>query len=167
MAPEITVAAEETPPPVVTEAVAEAAVEIAQIEADRDIALATIHTESNEAQTDAVLEQSAAETDEDVAWLKAELAYLRTQCETNGADLLSEREARTLLQQQMTIQGEQIAALLLLTPLPNLAENQPPAETPASDGAEDGPRENPAPDSDPAEETPPAPADKRRRRFLQ
>lgn len=62
------------------EAVADASVKVAEIEANRDIELARIHTESNEAQTDAVLEASTRERE-----LEVELNACRI--------LLAEREA--------------------------------------------------------------------------
>lgn len=164
MTVELVSAGEATPPPVTAEA-ADAAVEIARIEAERDVELATIHTESNEAQTEAVLEAQAEAEDEDVTWLRGELALLQGRCEMNEVALSNLTGEVEMLRQTQATQTDQIAALLLLTQPPNSEGTPPPdQETPPPDG-EAGPRESPA--ADPAEEAPPPPANVRKRRFLQ
>lgn len=153
----------------------QADVDIATIEAARDIELATINAESNETQTEAVLDAQANAEDEDLIWLRGELATLQERCETNAAELLNQRgemislrtEHNSMLERLTQAEATQ-AGLLLLTPPPNSEQGQQPPET--ESGGEDGPRENPGeqpPPADPAEETPPAPANRRKRRFLQ
>lgn len=110
---------------------ATAAVEIAQINADRDVAIAAEQTAQAAAHTGAIVavaEVEAETDDEEVIWLKAELASLRVQCETNAGAL-------SALQQVTQAQGQQIAELTgllssLTAPLipPQLSANPNPAE---------------------------------------
>jgi hypothetical protein len=116
-----------TPP--ATEASASAAVEIATIEAERDIALATLNAESNEAQTTAVLENAALSDEEDVEWLRAELAALRERCATNEGALSSLETTLVSLSAQVGEMAGGLASLMAsLTPPPPL--ETPPEEVP-------------------------------------
>jgi hypothetical protein len=111
---------------------------------------------------------AAGETeDEDVTWLRNDLASLRALCETNAGELSALREQVTMLEARQLSTEQLTAVLALLTPPPNSGEeNSPPAnseENTGEDGQKDGPE-----GTNPADETPPAPApEKRRRRFLQ
>lgn len=122
-----------------------AAVEIAQINADRDVAIATEETTRQAAQTEAmvtVAEVEAETDDEDVQWLKAELASLRAQCETHAGSLSAQAEV-------IQAQGAQIAELTGLVAALTSQLNPPPLspaepETPAvvdpESAVADGPR---------------------------
>jgi len=132
--PDVLVVAE-TLPPQQTEPLAEAAVEVAQIEANRDIAIAQQHTE----QTRIVAEANDAETEEDIAWLRAELDARRAHCERNENEIQNLRAALLTTQDQVTQLAEQMA---MLTGLVMADKPPPPQSTP-----EPSPNPNP-PDAD-------------------
>lgn len=85
---------------------AAATVEVATIEAERDIALAQEVTKQVEIAADA-----AVTDDEDMIWLRGELADLRARCETNAADLLQNQAAMQAMSEQNQQMAEQIAVL--------------------------------------------------------
>lgn len=132
------------------EAAGEAAVEIAQINADRDVAIAaeqTAQTEAVASTTVAVAEIEADAEDEDVAWLRNELGGLRAQCETA-------RDGLSVLRELVTAQGLQIAEMagllagLTAATIPPTSLQEPAQETetinPESVAAA-GPRDESAP----------------------
>lgn len=107
------------------EAVADGAVEIAQIDADRSVAVATIHAE-----TDVALAEIAAENDEeDIAWLRGELASLRELSAMNAVGLSALEASMVAMSAQ---QGEIVSGLATIlasqTPPPPL-ETPPVTET--------------------------------------
>lgn len=121
----------ETPPSEQQEvATAEAAVEIAQIAAERDIAIAEINAET----TATIVEAGAEQDDEDIEWLRGELADLRGQCETLRAELSNTQamltETNLRLDQMTETMAAQAAALTLLSP-PQPSEPEPGPEPPA------------------------------------
>ena len=134
---EPSVVVEQTPPPESVEAAGEAAVAIAEIQADRDIEIAQINADT----TEAVIEAAAEAEDEDIAWLKAELADLRARCETSEAAssnaLAMVGEVRQEVASLTETVATQAAALILLSP-------PPPSEPPPPEGGEPPP-EPPAP----------------------
>jgi hypothetical protein len=161
-APVVVVGSPDATTTAAAEATASAAVEIAQIEADRAVAIETIAAETARIG----IEASTAENEDDVAWLRAELASLRGQCEMNAAGLSSLEAAQVALSAQV---GEMASGLTMLvassTPLPpsETPPETPPQEAPqnALEGGEGGQRASQeAPD-----ETPPA-ARRQRRRWL-
>lgn len=99
----------------VESATGDADVEIARIEGETAVALAEIHAESNETQTEAMLEaQSEADDDgRDVEWLVAELDGLRGSHATLAGDLSATREELTLLRTQMAEMEGLLAGLIL------------------------------------------------------
>jgi hypothetical protein len=145
----------------VESATSDADVEIARIEAEKDIALAEIHTESNEARTEAVLE-AQAETDDgrDVEWLVAELAGLRGSQETHAAELSAVREQVALLQTAQAETAGLLAGLILSQSTPPPPSDTPP-ETPPSGEGDTAPEGNTVPEPPEqvvADKTPKTPA---------
>lgn len=135
------------PSPVTEQAVpaemAGAAVAVAEIQADRDVAIAEIQAET----TVAVIE--AGTDDEDVQWLRDELATLQARCATLEGASSSQEAAIVALSAQV---GEMASGLAILiastqppslppTPLETVTET-PPAEAPEAvlDDAGAGPR---------------------------
>ena len=116
-----TVVVAEAPSPEEMETVADAAVEIAEVNAERDVALAELSADT----TVAVAEIEAVD-DEELAWLRNELNNLSTACVTN-ADTLSALTTRCEAleqqnQQMMETLTAQAAILTLLNPPPPLEE---------------------------------------------
>lgn len=145
--------------PAVIEAPASVAdVEIAQIEADRDIALAEIHTESNEAQTEAVLE-AQADDGKDVEWLITELAGLRASQETHAGNL-SEHEGRlTAMEHQIAEMSGLLAGLILANPpTPSPPSGEGTGEEIPSGEEGTGQEENTGQEAPPRDQTPKTPA---------
>lgn len=103
-------------------AAGEAAVAVAEIQADRDVAIAEIHAETNVA----AIEAEADADDEDVVWLRNELAGLRGQCETNAGELSVLRDAFQSLETQMASLTETVVAQAAILSLLN---PPPPSET--------------------------------------
>ena len=114
---------------------ADAAVAIAEIEADRDVKLATLTNETIEA----VAEIEAAEDDEieDLEWLNSRLDALE-------ASLASRVETVTApLMELLTQVSAMLTSLLILIPSPPMEpETMEPATEPENpDAAEEGPQE--------------------------
>jgi hypothetical protein len=113
---EPSVVVEQTPPPESVEAAGEAAVAIAEIQANRDVEIAQINADT----TEHVIEAEAASDDEDIQWLRGELADLRGLCEMNAGALSALQQSNETLNQQVASLTEtvatQAAALILLTP---------------------------------------------------
>ena len=131
--------------------VADAAVEIARIEADRDITIAAIGAET----AAVAIEAAADENDEDVEWLRSELGGLRLSCETLAAELadLQVERARTA-EALASLDRMLTAALATAEPIPSPPSKPDPGPAdPAASERADGPPESP--------EAPP-PARKRR-----
>lgn len=133
------VVADASPPIAAVEATADAAVEVAQIQADRDVAIA--ETSAETAVELATI--SADQEDEDVTWLKGELDSLRARCETQEGNLSSVTQALTETQVQVSSLAEMLTLHLnTLTPpahSPPAAEPIPePSESAAEDGLKDG-----------------------------
>ena len=145
------VVAEASPSEQAVETATDAAVEIATVQADRDVAIA-------ETQAEAAVEiatVNADADDEDVAWLRAELATLRQLCETNMAASSSAMEALRETQSQLA----SLAAMMTehtntLSP----PAHSPPATEPSEPDAD---VENPVAEP-PTETIPP----QRRKRWL-
>lgn len=161
--PSAVVVAQPAPSPAAVTEAAAAAVEVAEIQAQRDVAVAEITAGRDVA----IAEAAAEETDEDIEWLRTELSGLRGLHEAN-------RQALADLAQVVTASQEQIAGLtsLLETHMNMLS---PPAHSAPATTAEspvDLPEAGTAAESEPASaagtETPEeASAEKRRRaRFL-
>jgi outer membrane murein-binding lipoprotein Lpp len=140
------VVAASTPSEPAPEVVANAAVEIAGIAADRDVAIAEIQAETRAKMSDAVdeLEDDVDELEDDVEWLRSELAALRAACEANQAEGTSLR----LMVQEMASQWADMQAMMLslIPPSPSEQENPNPLPPDVADGL----RENPAPESPPS-----------------
>jgi hypothetical protein len=117
---------------------AEAAVEIAQIQADRDVAVAEIAAD-------------ALAQEEDEAWLRDQFGMLSARLADQAESLSNLQAATESLASLILTQTEALANLTgLLTPQP-LSETEPLAEPMAepSSGEEDGPRESPATTAEP------------------
>jgi chromosome segregation ATPase len=99
------------------EANAEAAVAIAEVEAETTVAVAEIAAETRIAEVEA----ATAADDEDVQWLRAELATLREQCATNAGALSSLEVSLVALSAQM---GELTAAMATLSTQATLSAEQ-------------------------------------------
>lgn len=82
------------------EAAGVTAVEIATIEAERDVTLATIAAET----TETIAEAQAVEQEDDVEWLRAQLTGFETSLATLAGEL-------SVLRQQQELQREEIARL--------------------------------------------------------
>lgn len=142
----------ETPPPPSPEVVRAAGgtiVEVAEIEAARDVAIAEEGTE----QARILAEAREAE---DVEWLRRQLDDLRARCETNAAELSAVRAALLTTQEQLRQTEEQVAVLteamtaaIQEEPTPEPGSPPPPDEDQGARGeAEQGertPPENPVP----------------------
>jgi hypothetical protein len=127
MAPAVVVA--EAAPAEQAETVAEAAVEIAHVEAERDVQLAEI---SAGAATE--IAATEAEHDEDVEWLRSELAGLHTRCATAEAASSALESRLTEMENRQTSMQEQLTALALIhnPPAPEtLSETEMTAEAEA------------------------------------
>lgn len=129
---------------------AAAAVEIAKIEADRDIALAEIHTESNEKQTDAVLE---AQEDQEDAWLRNELDGLSSSHATLAAELSAARDVILALEARLTIAEARIQEMSETKPSTPSKPSEDKTEDKTEDKSETGDLAN-ADDTSPAKEPP-------------
>jgi hypothetical protein len=141
---------------------ADAAVAIAEIQADRDVAIAEIQAET----TETAIEADAAANDEDVEWLRAELAGLHQRCATQEAALSSLETTLVALSAQVGEMASGLAILLASQMPPTLSEPPtaepeptPPEQALASEAA--GSR---ASDAEP--ETPASEAARRRMRWL-
>lgn len=137
---------------------AAAAVEIAQIEADRDVAVAEIGAGVAEAAIEAAAEAEDQEAEE---WLQGELAGLRSEC-ANLAERLAALETGFLATQewiavQTALTASQTPQLPLETQEPT-TEPTLPQEAPAEEIPSEG-----APDPAAAESPPPAPKHQKRR----
>lgn len=160
MPDDVPVVVVETPPsqPAIA-ATADAAVEIAQIEADRDVQLAETHGE-----TATTVAEIQADTDEDLVWLRGELAGLRASCEMNAA-ALSESEIRRV---EMTTALDSLRADLTALALIVQPIQSPPSE-PAQETTETAEQPSEATESagdQGAAETEQTAAERRRRRYL-
>ena len=131
----------ETPPPQpspeVVAAAGETIVEVAQIEAARDVAIAEEGTE----QTRIMAEAREAE---DVEWLRQQLAGLQARCETNAAELSNVRAALLTTQEQLQQTVEQVAVLTEAMTVAIQAEQTPEPGSPPlppEDASADGPEE--------------------------
>ena len=134
----------ETPPPQpspeVVAAAGETIVEVAQIEAARDVAIAEEGTE----QTRIMAEAREAREAEDVEWLRQQLAGLQAQCETNAAELSNVRAALLTTQEQLQQTVEQVAVLTEAMTVAIQAEQTPEPGSPPlppEDASADGPEE--------------------------
>jgi hypothetical protein len=117
----------------------DAAVAVAHVQADRDVAIAEINAET----TALVVAAADAETQEDVEWLRGELDGLQNSLATQGGELSSLRQMVETLASQI---AETAAAMVLLTPpQPSVtAEPIPEARPEAIESAgADGPRAAP------------------------
>lgn len=124
-------------------ATADAAVEIAAIEADRDVTIATVNAETAIAVTEA-----AATEDEDMVWLNGELSGLSARLATLEGALSNQEATITTLLAQVAEMGAMVTALSLIQPPhsvtlpatapdPATADRTPPEN--ALDGGEAGP----------------------------
>lgn len=116
-------------------AAADAAVEIATIEAERDVSIAEIAADTQIAAIDAATDQEA----EDIAWLRGELDGLRARCETLEAGLSGLGDQNRELSAALAMLTETVAtqaALLASQPAPDLIleppSNPKPAPVPAA-----------------------------------
>jgi hypothetical protein len=157
----------ETPQAATVEAAADAAVQVAQIQADRDVAIAEVVAETDQAATAARVEIAAVEAeqeDEDVAWLRGELSGLRVRCETAEAGLSGVMQQQNEMQAQLTTLAAMMTAYVeTLTPpahLPARLETAPASQAEIDVG-------NGGVRSEVATEPEPAPIPKtRKRRWL-
>ncbi len=153
---------EASPPPQQAETVAEAAVAVAEIQAERDVSIAQEQTR----QTEIIAAASNAETDEDLAWLRGELDGLRGRCVTSEEGLLHLQAAVVTLSeqnQQMAEQLQLLTARAVIQEEANPLTPEPGSEPPANpEGGEDpeeaGIREPP--------QNPDQPVRKRERKWL-
>lgn len=151
-------------PPEPTPIVAEAAVEIARVQAERDVAVAEVHAATEVAIQEAITERAELTEEQEVEWLRDELAGLRQRCETNEAALSEHRATMLVMQeqhQQMIAQLAEITAVLTApteqsppTPEPPSDQNPPPQDD--ADGQGEAPAE-------PTREEPPPASGKRKR----
>lgn len=145
----------------------ETVVKVAEIEAARDVAIAKENTAQTEVLADAQTEIAQTQDDEDVAWLRAELADLRGLCGTNGEELSALRATVLTMQEQMQQMADQ---LLLLTAAATLPPKEPPTPEPDlnnpppddGEGADQGGQKGQDPPQPPPDEK-----KKRGRRYLQ
>jgi len=156
----VVVVAEAAPPQPAVEASADAAVEIARIEADAAVDMNAANNDAAVAIADTV-----AADDEDVAWLKSELAGLLARCETNAADLSALQVQMVAMAGQLDLMRSDLTAMALITPPPTQQNSSPEAEAEALARAEaeamaqaenpaaspDGPRDESAGDAAAAE----------------
>ena len=127
------------------EAAGDAAVEIATIQAERDVAIAEIHAE---VASEAI--EADAEDSEDVAWLGSRLAQLQENCDANTAAVISQQATLGTLTEAMETMREQVRTL---TEALTLATSPPqPLPTPETLESEVDPSEAGTPDV--AEEMP-------------
>jgi hypothetical protein len=144
-------------------AAGEAAVKIAEIEAERDVKLAEISAEAaGEANAEAV-----EEFEEDVEWLRTELAGLRTLCETQRDGLSSAMLMLTAIQDQLRETQAALESHMNQSTPPAHSppiEEAPAAEVPSADGqGEASPASAASPRPEPSSEVSPR---ARRRAFL-
>jgi hypothetical protein len=132
----IVVVAEETPPsepaaPLV-ETATSAAVEIARIEADRDVSITDRQAGAAEA-----IAATDAENDEDVAWLRNELDGLRARLAiVEGASSSAEVSRLELSNRLDSLTETQAALALLIPPPPSQPATVETVETSPSDAPE-------------------------------
>lgn len=160
MDPELVVVAE-TPPPEPPAPDGETLVRVAEIEAERDIAIAQTNVE----QTQILADAARAQEDEDLTWLRGELDGLRGRCETSEAELSSLRTTILAMQEMQSQMAEQMQTLIAA-----VAQSPPPAPPTPEPGSPPNPSDADGdglatPPQDPP--TPPAePAKKRQRVWL-
>lgn len=149
----------ETPPPAASvETVADASVEIAEVNAEASVAIAEVQADASVA-----IAEVTATDDEDMQWLRAELTGLRALCETNAVSLSNAEAAIQQQSQQIADLTTSLEVLALIvnppTPQPNSPETpETPEEVLDGNAAGDGPRDAP--------EEPARPVKKSRRRWL-
>lgn len=151
----------ETPAPVITDAVAEAAVDVARIEAERDIALAEIHTE-------AMTDMAERSDEENIEWLRQTLETLRNDYETQAATLSALAETLALHQGRLDTMEQTQAALILAAaptiPAEDLTQQQPLEN---QEGADQEGQGAPEPGAESAlDHEPEAPVTRQRRGYL-
>lgn len=159
MDPVATVVVAETPPPVPeasVAAVADASVEIAQIEADAAI---TINADNND--TAETIAEIVATDEDDVAWLRGELDGLRASLVTHEDALSSVSLMMASLAEQNQQQAEQMA--LMAEQLAALSSPENP-ETPPPPSLETA--ESEATSANPAALAPEASTRRRERKWL-
>jgi hypothetical protein len=131
-------------------AVSEAAVAVAEIQAERDVAIAEIQAE---VASEAIEAQSNDEAD--IAWLRGELDGLRARCEMNEGALSAGDATMAAMLERLTMLEEQLisqaAILTLLTPpLPSEPETEPGTEAEPKSEAEGAPGDQePVPEAAP------------------
>ena len=146
----------ETPPPQPAAPLVDGQtiIAVAEIEAQRDIAIAEQHTEQTQ-----IIADASETDDEDVVWLRGELADLRAQCETNAGELSNQRAAMLSMQEVIQTIADQVTVLTAAavlnnpqdpsTPEPDLPNPpNPSGEDGADPGIQNGeqrPPENPVP----------------------
>lgn len=117
------------------EAVSDAAVEIATIEAGRDVTIAEIQADTAETAIEA-----DARDDEELTWLRAELDGLRELCVTNAESLSRVSGENETLRADLTTLtetvGQQAAILLTMQPLQQTPE--PPSSPEAAPAEPEG-----------------------------
>lgn len=110
--------------------------QIAEIEANRDVAIAEIHADTEAA----AIEAAAEEQEDDDQWLEDQISGLSAACvalqDQHQAMLAMLAEIR----EAQARQSEMLTALLILIPSPPPQEAQavPPAETPAENNPPSG-----------------------------
>lgn len=140
----------ETPPPEPPDpAIAGAAVEIAEIQAARDVTIAEIEADADD-----------AETEEYIAWLRNELAGLQEARAHHAEQLTALELTVTAMAEQLLTMATALSILSLPSPeTPPLTAEEPPSAKEAGLKAEN---------ADPAPEAPPVEGPARRtRRWLQ
>lgn len=110
-AAETVVAIEPPPAAAAVSEAADAAVEIAQIEADRDVAIAELNAGMVEAAADA----AADDFQDDVQWLKATLEDLRAQCAAQAASSSALEVLTVELSNRLSAMETQLTTLAAVT----------------------------------------------------